>query len=58
VAEVQGAAIITDSHIEIAAKRVQRGRVQDKLREQTMHGQLILEALAHLEKRSFLEQAA
>ena len=49
VAEEQGAESITDTHIEIAAKRVQRGRVQDKLRDQTMHGQLILEALAHLE---------
>jgi len=51
VAEEQGSETITDAHIEIAAKRVQRGRVQDKLRDQTMHGQLILEALAHLEVR-------
>ncbi|MFD1640940.1 orc1/cdc6 family replication initiation protein [Halohasta litorea] len=51
VAEEQGDEAITDSHIEIAAERVQRGRVQDKLRDQTMHAQLILEALAHLEIR-------
>lgn len=49
VAEETGAATITDEHIELAAARVQRGRVQDKLRDQTMHGQLILESLARLE---------
>ena len=49
VAEETGAATITDEHIELAATRVQRGRVQDKLRDQTMHGQLILESLARLE---------
>lgn len=49
VAEEQGAAAITDDHIEVAAARVQRGRVQDKLRDQTMHGQLILESLARIE---------
>jgi Cdc6-like AAA superfamily ATPase len=51
VAEEQGDEAITDSHIEIAAERFQRGRVQDKLHDQTMHAQLILEALAHLEIR-------
>ncbi|WP_200530620.1 orc1/cdc6 family replication initiation protein [Halorubrum sp. LN27] len=49
IAEEQGATAITDDHIEAAAERVQRGRVQDKLRDQTMHGQLILEALARIE---------
>jgi len=49
VAEEQGATAITDDHIEVAATRVQRGRVQDKLRDQTMHGQLILESLARIE---------
>ncbi|MYL15323.1 orc1/cdc6 family replication initiation protein [Halorubrum xinjiangense] len=49
VAEEQGATAITDDHIEVAAARVQRGRVQDKLRDQTMHGQLILESLAQIE---------
>lgn len=49
VAEEQGAESITDAHIEAAATRVRRGRVQDKLRDQTMHGQLILETLARLE---------
>jgi len=49
VAEENGAAMITDEHIEIAAERVRRGRVENKLRDQTMHGQLILEALATLE---------
>lgn len=49
VAEEHGASTITDEHIEIASDRVQRGRVRDKLRDQTVHGQLILEAIAHLE---------
>ena len=49
VAEERGATAITDDHIEAAAARVQRGRVQDKLRDQTMHGQLILESLAQIE---------
>jgi len=49
VAEEVGAGTITDEHIERAATRVQRGRVKDKLRDQTMHGQLILEAIAELE---------
>ncbi|GAB3412037.1 DNA replication protein Orc8 [Haloparvum alkalitolerans] len=49
VAEEQGAEQVTDEHIVAAAERVRRGRVEDKLRDQTMHGQLILEAIARLE---------
>ncbi|MWV65153.1 AAA family ATPase [Halorubrum sp. JWXQ-INN 858] len=49
VAEEAGAETISDEHIAAAAERVQRGRVQDKLRDQTVHGQLILEAIARLE---------
>ena len=49
IAEEVGAGTITDDHIERAAERVQRGRVKNKLRDQTMHGQLILEAIAELE---------
>ena len=49
VAEEAGAGTITDDHIETAAERVQRGRVENKLRDQTIHGQLILEAVARLE---------
>lgn len=49
IAEETGATEITDEHIEAAVDRVQRGRVKNKLRDQTMHGQLILEALATLE---------
>lgn len=49
VAEEDSAETITDEHIERAATRVRRGRVENKLRDQTMHGQLILEALAYLE---------
>ena len=49
VAEEEGSDTIADDHIEHAAERVQRGRVENKLRDQTMHGQLILEAVAHLE---------
>lgn len=49
IAEESAASKITDEHIELAVDRVQRGRVENKLRDQTMHGQLILEALATLE---------
>ncbi|WP_348611701.1 orc1/cdc6 family replication initiation protein [Halobaculum rarum] len=50
VAEERGADRIVDEHIHVASDRVQRGRVRDKLRDQTMHGQLILEAVARLER--------
>lgn len=50
VAEERGAETITDEHIELASERVQRGRVQNKLRDQTVHGQLILEAVARRER--------
>jgi len=49
IAEEAGSDTITDDHIEVAAERVQRGRVENKLRDQTVHGQLILEAVARLE---------
>jgi len=49
IAEEAGSDTITDEHIEVAAERVQRGRVENKLRDQTVHGQLILEAVARLE---------
>ncbi|ACV47928.1 MULTISPECIES: orc1/cdc6 family replication initiation protein [Halomicrobium] len=49
VAENQGEFRVTDEHIERARERVQRGRLSDKIRDQTTHAQLVLETLAHLE---------
>jgi orc1/cdc6 family replication initiation protein len=49
VAENQGEFCVTDEHIEQARERVQRGRLSDKIRDQTTHAQLVLETLAHLE---------
>lgn len=40
---------ITDEHIHIASDQVLCGRVRNKHHDQTVHGQLILEATARLE---------
>ncbi|ELY55813.1 Cdc6/Cdc18 family protein [Natronococcus jeotgali] len=42
---------VTDEHIEEARKLVQRGRLQNKIRDQTKHAQYILETIAKLEQR-------
>ena len=49
VAEEQDSTTITDEHIQLAEERVQRGRVKNKVRDQTIHGQLVLETVARLE---------
>lgn len=49
IAEDQGDDVVTDDHIHAAETRVQRGRVRNKIRDQTPHAQLILEAVAQLE---------
>ena len=49
IAEEAGVDTISDEHIERAEQRVRRGRVENKLRDQTMHSQLVLEAIAKLE---------
>ncbi|WP_330631570.1 orc1/cdc6 family replication initiation protein [Halocatena halophila] len=49
IAEDRGEDIVTDEHIRDAETRVQRGRVRNKIQDQTPHGQLILEAIARLE---------
>jgi len=49
VAENQSEFRVTDDHIERARERVQRGRLSNKIRDQTTHAQLVLETLAHLE---------
>ncbi|MDQ2052060.1 orc1/cdc6 family replication initiation protein [Natronolimnohabitans sp. A-GB9] len=51
VAEREQADTITDTHIEAARTRVQRGRLQNKIRDQTEHAQYILETLAKLHER-------
>ncbi|GGL56115.1 orc1/cdc6 family replication initiation protein [Halocalculus aciditolerans] len=49
VAEEGGDGTVTEAHIERGRDRAQRGRLRDKIEEQTMHGQLVLEAIARLE---------
>ncbi|GAB6878893.1 DNA replication protein Orc8 [Halorubrum gandharaense] len=50
VAEREGDGRVTDDHIETARSLVQRGRLQNKIRDQTEHAQYILEAIATLEE--------
>lgn len=49
LAEQNGEMPITDTHIETARDRVQRGRLTNKIRDQTEHAQYILEAIANLQ---------
>ena len=49
LAEQTGETPVTDDHIEAARERVQRGRVANKIRDQTEHAQYILEAIANLQ---------
>ena len=42
---------VTDEHIGAARERVQRGRLKNRIRDQTLHGQYILETIAYLEER-------
>jgi len=50
VVEREGADSVTDTHIERARTLVQRGRLRNKIRDQTEHAQYILETIAKLEK--------
>jgi orc1/cdc6 family replication initiation protein len=50
LAEERGDDTITEEHIEDARKAVRRGRITDRIREQTHHAQLILEAVARLDR--------
>lgn len=50
VAEREGHDHVTDDHIERARTLVQRGRLENKIRDQTEHAQYILEAIATLAK--------
>ncbi|NGM69537.1 AAA family ATPase [Natronolimnobius sp. AArcel1] len=51
VAERDGDETVDDTHIENARTLVQRGRLRNKIRDQTEHAQYILETIAKLEKR-------
>ena len=48
IAESRNDHTVTDEHIDAAQEKVQRGRVTNKIRDQTIHGQLVLEAVAKL----------
>ena len=54
LAEQNGELPVTDEHIEAARDRVQRGRLENKIRDQTEHAQYILEAIATLAKEGEL----
>ena len=49
MAEQNDETLVTDAHIEAARDRVQRGRLENKIRDQTEHAQYILEATANLQ---------
>jgi orc1/cdc6 family replication initiation protein len=51
VAERESDSGVTDTHIETARELVQRGRLVNRVRDQTDHAQYILEAIARLEER-------
>ncbi|MCU4744268.1 orc1/cdc6 family replication initiation protein [Halobacteria archaeon AArc-m2/3/4] len=51
VAEKAGDTRVVDDHIENARTLVQRGRLRNRIRDQTQHAQYILETVAHLENR-------
>ena len=42
---------VDDSHVVEAQDLVQRGRLRNRIRDQTQHAQLLLETLAYLEER-------
>lgn len=49
IAEERGESVVTDDHIGTARDRVERGRAKNKIQDQTVHGQLVLEAVARLD---------
>jgi archaeal cell division control protein 6 len=51
VAERRDDGCVTDEHIETARELVQRGRLVNRIRDQTDHAQYILETIARLEER-------
>ena len=51
VAKKRGDDRADDSHIVEAQELVQRGRLRNRIRDQTQHAQLLLETLAYLEER-------
>ncbi len=51
IAERTGEEVVTDDHIDEARIRVQRGRLQNKIRDQTEHAQYILETVAKFEEQ-------
>ncbi|MFB6127755.1 MAG: orc1/cdc6 family replication initiation protein [Halolamina sp.] len=50
LAESERADAVGQEHVEAAKDRVKRGRIEDKIREQTDHAQFVLEAIARLER--------
>ncbi len=51
IADRENAKKVTDKHISEARVKVKRGRMMDKIRDQTMHAQLVLETIAKLDTK-------
>ncbi|MFC4451317.1 Cdc6/Cdc18 family protein [Halorussus aquaticus] len=49
IAEREDAATIEDDHIDRAREEVKRGRLRDKIADQSLHARHVLEAVAHIE---------
>jgi orc1/cdc6 family replication initiation protein len=54
VAEQEGDQQVTDAHIETARDVVKRGRLENRIRDQTEHAQYVLEAIALLDTKDSL----
>jgi orc1/cdc6 family replication initiation protein len=49
IAERKNAGTVEDDHIDCAREEVKRGRLQDKIADQSLHARHVLEAVAHIE---------
>lgn len=49
IAERDGDEAVGDDHIDDAREAVKRGRLQDKIRDQSLQARLVLEAVAHID---------
>jgi len=49
IAEQNDEPMVEDDHIELAREAVKRGRLQDKIEDQSLHARLVLEAVAQLD---------
>lgn len=50
-AQKSGDGTVTDAHVEAVRERVNRGQLRDKIDDQTMHAQMVLEAVAREQRQ-------